>query len=480
MDKMQIIRIRVALWSALAMLAAWIVYQAIVPSGKASYYSDFNEDDYFIGRFSPVERLGTSSEGVLIVGEPAYLNLRTTRSFDRAKAIIRYKRTDPTVAPIIEFGGLADRTVKNYDLRPVDNQLLEWLANAWQVERSGNTALYQRPADEKASTSKIYGSVADFKAAPPARSRIALYGTKLEQPYRLPDYASSSQERQINSKPVRGNFQMIAYIKDEPLYIRLSFADLNQNQDRDDISITAYDVDGRVVFEKKLADSEEQKPDVVEDRGQHEISIADLPESYYKIDVKANNDIVAKKIITRQAKVVFANRLWLAGDNDLRARLWTDVPVVYAQTTNPAKLQKIKIGRQVLDLAETFKQFSLKTGVSSTTIGLDKDDVVLAGEGVFAFRESDFFDPLPRKLSASLDLKAAGIDYVFAGFDSPQKDGEWTKAVVDIDLTKLVRYRGQYGFMLSMPGLAGGTDGVIVKDIAFDLSGKTLWQKLFD
>jgi hypothetical protein len=107
------LRIFRVIWvTFLAILIVYFSWQAIVPSGKISYTSDFSKDSYFIDPLLPAERIRNHRE---IIDEPVYIGVFTTRSFD--KAIVTLNFSAPS--PALQVGAERDKALWLYDFKTV-------------------------------------------------------------------------------------------------------------------------------------------------------------------------------------------------------------------------------------------------------------------------------------------------------------------------------------------------------------------------
>jgi len=457
----------------LACVAGWLLYMAIVPDGKIGYVYDFGHDNFFIGKLTPAERVEPpAGGGQKIIGEPVYFSLRTPRRFDQAKVTIKYRRANggDTAAPVIEAGVLADKTIWRYDLKPVDNGIIDRLAADWSAIREGDTLLLERNHN--------YDSVSEFLSDQPPRGEIALYNYDLNGEYLIPGYAAKTSVKTIDY-PLRGAYQLYTYIKDEPLDFDFSFVDLNLNKDPDPIELNLYYRDQ--LIDSRRLDDDGITGDIGEKSAARNLrfNLANLPEGAYKIELRANNDIVTEKIATRQSKIAFINKFWLdnTGKPDMHLTVYTDSSEVRVQTSNPANLQTVIVGDESLRMDKTYTQYAAKTNSTSTAVVLERDDLLLAGDGVFAFSPEALINPAYKKVNDNLDVDRAGIDYILADYVPPRQDGDWQTATVDFDLTHAYREDGKYSFILSIPGMAPD-DGLVVDEIMVELEGKGLVEKI--
>ncbi len=470
--KLNIIKLRIILWPLLGLVVLWLLYMAIVPSGKTTYVQDFSGDNFFIQKLTPVERVEPIQNGAQqIIGDPVYFSLRTPRRFNSAKIEIKYKNNSNW--PIIETGVLVDKTVWRYQTEPIANSIIDQLTKTWNVIREGDTILLQRQ--------KKYGSINDFLRNLPPRDGIALYNYNLQNKYLLSDYQSSNGDLIIDYA-LRGPYQFYTYIKNEELNFKFSFVDLNINKDKDPIDVYVYSND-KVIASKHIDDDNiPEGSNIVSPVKKVELKIDNLPEGVYKIEIKANDDIVTKKIETKQSKLAFISSIRLVDDNKKNIVMYSDSNQISVQTINPSKLQTILIGGKKLELNETYKQIDLVTGNSSIKeIELAKDDIMLSGDGVFSFSRDELVTPDFKKVNSRIDIVKSDINYILANYQLPQQTGGWETSTAEVDLNKAYREFNKYSFMISVPGLKtddGVNDNVEISEIKVELEGTSLWEKM--
>ncbi len=472
-----IIKIRIILWLGLAAVVGWLLYMGIVPSGQIAYVKDFTKDNYFIRKLTPEERVGDMIDGSQkIMGDPVYFTLRTPRRFDKAKLSIKYRKQEAELpigssASLIEVGVLADKTIWRYDLQPIENEIIDQLALVWDVIRQDGLILLQKE--------KKFNSIDEFLNNLPNRKEMALYNYDLKEEFLLPDYEASEEVYTI-SNPLRGNYQFYTYIKDEILDFKFIIADINQNTDSDPVNLILY-YDEEVIDSRSLpddgiwADSGEQR-----EARELKFNLSNLPEGVYKLELRANDDIITKQIITKQKKLAFNNKLWLAGTDREDIVLHTDSNRVDVQTVNPAKLQTIKTGDKELAISQTYKQFSQNLDGTSTEVILAKDDIIIAGDEVFSFSQEAMINPQFKKIIPNLDITKEGISYILAGYSIPESEENWKIAQAEFDLAQAYREFYKYNFLISVPGLKvddDKDDSIEIKEIKVELEGTTLWEK---
>ncbi|MCU0679195.1 MAG: hypothetical protein MUC28_01970 [Planctomycetes bacterium] len=469
-----IIKIRVILWSILAATTFWLAWQAVVPFGHITYTSYLSGDSYFIRKLTPAERVVVSDDQpTRITGDPVYFSLRAPRRFDRAVVVITYRRGGVPSVPIIEAGVLADKTIWRYDLKPVENRTIDQLSQAWEVMREGNTVLLQKE--------KKFNSISEFLIGLPPREEIAAYNYNLKSELVIADYAMSAKNNTL-TQSLRGPYQFYTYLGgEEEVDYSFSFVDLNQNRDSDPVDVNLY-YQGSFIDSHRLDDdgnaADNNKPS---DRRELDLKLVGLPAGVYKVEVRANDDIITKQIAAKQQKMAFINKINLAGGNSEDITLYTDGTQLHVLTDDPAKLQAIKVNGVSLELEETYKQYDLVLPGTTTAIVLAEDGVTLAGDGVFSFSREALINADFKKVSGSLDVMAAGIKYVIADYLPPSDTDGWRTAKAAFDLSAAYRENGAYSFLISIPGLKaedGAGEYIEVKEIMIELQGKTLWEKI--
>jgi len=503
------IKLRIVLWLILVIFVGWLLYKGVVPSGKISYSYDFSkakveQDSWFIQKLTPEERVELSDKApAKIFGDPVYFALRTPRRFNKAKLTLKYRhgrrdlQISPSMTPIIEAGVLVDKIIWRYDLQPIENKIIDELSKTWQVIKDKGVMLLQRKElEETKSLSErlsLFSSIDEFSLNLPARNEIALYNYQLDQEFLLADYQAeelSSGYPELSSVPaLRGPWQFYTYINNEILDFQFSLEDINKNKDSDPVDLQVY-YRGELIDSQHLADDgiAEDNNQVSQER-EMELKLANLPEGAYKIELRANDDIVTKKIITKQSKLAFINRLWLLDSSDNEIELYTDSRLINAQTINPGSLQTIKIFGPLtsslppleLKLGETYKQFSATTLGDENLLVIAKDDVIIAGDGVFSIDAKSMINPQFKKVTAGFDADKQGINYILTKYNTPIEADGWQVAQAEFDLSRAYREFYKYNFIISIPGLKADDDiddYIEISEIKIDLEGTTLLEKI--
>ena len=472
-----VVKFRIILWLSLVIIIGWLLYVAVVPSGRISYTYDFIEENYFIRKLTPAERVELPGAGTQkIIGDPVYFSLRTPRRFNQAKVTFIYKNEGDL--PLLEAGVLVDKTVWRYDLKPLENRIMDQLAMVWDVSSEDSVMFLQR--EKKFASAEEF--LADLNSASSSvnKNEIAVYNYNLEFNFILPDYASSSKE-QVFAYPLRGSYQFYVYIKDEPLNFIFSVKDLNRNLDPDPVAIRLY-YRNRLLMSRDLADDNNKTDNGQISAGRVlELREAHLPEGVYKLEIKTTDDIITESITTTQQQLSFINKLWLASSTQKNIIISSDSRAIHAKTVNPSSLQEIKAGSQTLTLEETYKQYSLRAATSAYAINIAKGDVILGGDGVFQFGGVKPLNPGIVKVNENIDINGLGINYIIARYRSPEHNYAWRQATAEFNLASAYREDGQYSFIISIPGLRAEDevdDWIEFGEIKVELAGKSLGERI--
>jgi hypothetical protein len=469
----RIIKIRITLWLLLITVIFVLFYLAISPLGKITYSYNFKKDSDFIGRLTPNDRVEkTGNLNMKIIGDPVYFSLRTPRTFDKGRLILKY-RTSANLPPVIEAGVLADKNIWRYDLKPVDNQILDKLSLVWDKINEGNIMLLQKE--------KKFDSLEKFLSDLPVSSEIALYNYDLKQDFVIPEYQAQKSDN-ILPASLRGSYEIYTYIKEEDLDFDFAILDLNKNKDEDQVSIILY-YQGQEIDLWHL-DDDGLRDDFGKTRPMRNLKVkeSNLPEGVYKIELRANDDIITA-LKTKQNKIAFQNKIWLYNEGKTNLKLFTDSQSIQVNTINPDSLQTIKAAGQNLKLEETYRQYSIGLldleGLAE--VNLERDGVIISGNGVFCFEKKQCFNPELKKVDAVLNLGKSGVNYILADYNLPEEKDGWKIASVEFDLKNAYRENQKYGFIISVPGLRSDDkieDWVEIGGIRVELEGRGLVEKL--
>lgn len=441
-------KLRIYLLASLILAIITLLYLAILPSGSAEYIFIPGEKNSFWGRLSPVTRMGVvHSDSQEIIGDPAYINLRTSRPFKEAELVISYKHSDSKNINIIEAGVLADKSKWRYQLHPVNNIFINKLSSEWFKIQKGNTILLQK--------SKKFSTISDFIANPPQSSKIAVYNYDLESKYTPKQSSANKTTKTLNYK-IRGPYEFYTYAhNEEALNFDFEFTSLNQFEEKNPTEVFLY-YKGKIISSYSIIESDnndnKKKPSHIT------IDLKDMPEGVYKIEVKTSNNTLTNAITHTQSHLSFINKLWIHKSPQENFQIFSDSDNVSFITRNPESIQSVFLNNSKLDINETYKQFNQKTKSNPARILLQKDDIEIAGNGVFAFNKDQLINPTFEKVDVNFDLSNSKIEYIIANYKIPSQKAGWTESKINIDISRAYRENNTYSFMISIPGLKADDD----------------------
>lgn len=456
------------IWLIPIMVFGYLAWQELVPTGVFSFARTAGESSPFIDRLLPDGRVTlTSDTGAraadVVTGDPAFFFVHPHRSFEGGSAEIVFQNAG---APIIEFGGLAREDGQVYDLHPVQNARIDTLD--WsRIEERGITLLQRTPS---------YDSVASFLANPPSRDQIATYHYTLARPYRLVGYSPHAGTRVIEAS-LRGFHEAKFYAKDEPLELTVSFTDENRSEGPDPFDVIVFDASGTAIASTHAQDDGNTRTDARPSAVRTvSLSLPQLSEGVYKIELRGGTDIFTRRIETSLHKIVFLNTVIVGDEVGYRAQpssvqMWTEAKSLAFETTHAEGVQTIRVGTQSVSVSDPFVRVSTVVEADGVVrVSIPQGDMRVFGDGHYAFAPEQYFNPDPVRLGPDTSLDRLGVNYVIADYQPPEEEGEWLIARVPFDPSLLVLRDGAWKFALSLPGITQAQGTVRVHSIRFTMT----------
>ena len=272
---------------------AWLLDKELVPTGTFFVAHAVNETSPFIDRLLPDARVTPPAADAAgdtvqsIVDDPAFFFVHPHREFDAVDVEVWFKNYG---VPIVELGGLANVQADAYDLKPLQNAVID--DSSWPRMEAGGVILLQREP--------TYASIADFLVDPPRRDKIATYHYTLARPYRMAGYAPSTETRTISTS-LRGFHELKTYIKDETLSFDFAYMDMNRDEGADPITIVVTNETDQPVAQVYAQDDGDVSDDAKPSEVTHlSVASAGLPEGVYKVEIRAGRDVFFRSIATTQ------------------------------------------------------------------------------------------------------------------------------------------------------------------------------------
>lgn len=424
----------------------WLLNQEIVPSGVFFVRHAVGEASPFIDELLPEVRV---DEHGVVTDEPIFFFVHPQRHFDRVDAEVWFKNDS---VPIVELGALGSVETQAYDLRPLQNRIVDAL-DWFRLEKDG-LVLLQRE--------QTYRGIDEFLADPPPVSEIAAYQTSFAKPYVLSGYAPSSASRVVDVS-LRGFHEFKTYVKNETLSFDFAYMDMNRDDGADAITILVTNADGEPVADARASDDGNVEDDARATDLRHVIIFATgLSEGVYKVALQGSRDIFWRTITTTQQKIVFLNNLFLGDEVGYQpsprpVTFWTEAKHLSFTTRHVEGLQNVtsllsSAGPLAID--EPYKRFAYDVGQTGIVpIATERGDLEVTADGHVAFSPDMYFNPDPVRLAYNTDLDRLGVNYVLAEYVSPEKVGDWYVARTTFDTSALVFDEGAWKFVVSAPGI---------------------------
>ncbi len=453
---------------------AFFIIRLIVPSGEVTYFSDFSNKTGFIYNLTPQERIDDSGDKVKITADPVYFSLYYPRQFQEAQVRLKYKWED-TRDQVLELGILADKHLWQYQLQPLENTILERALDTWHISRDDNLMFLQK--------NKKFNNLNEFLQSNFSRNSTVVYNVSTKD-LNVSEFILDKKNKEnitdyTLEQDLIGHHQFYIYHPGNDFKVDIKVQDLNKNLDEDKIEMILFYQD-QVIAKESFDSIVSLNSKEVSEIKDLNLELNDLSEGLYKVAIKISDDIIIKQIKTNSNKLVFINSIYLGASNN-ELRLYTDRNNLKVTTTKPASLQKLGFAGASFELANTYKQhyFQSDAGVKDTwqKIDLKKGSLKISNSGMFSFDKKLAFNPELISLDDSVNLD--NINYIIADYKAVEKEGEWSVATANFDLSGVYSEDNKYSFIFSLPNFSYKQDSALVIDsIDITLKGKNIWQKI--
>ncbi|NBS42004.1 hypothetical protein EBS80_05110, partial [bacterium] len=340
-----------------------------------------------------------------------------------------------------------------YDLKPLQNLAID--DSTWSRLDQNGTVLLQR--------APTYASIPDFLSNPPPVSTVATYQADLPTPFVLADYAPSTESRVVDVT-LRGYHEFKTYVKDETLNFDFAYMDMNRDDGADPISLVVTNAAGEPVGDARASDDGDLSDAARPSEMRHaRLSIPNLPEGVYKVQMQSDRDIFWRTITTTQRKVVFLNNLFLGDEvgyqpSSRPVTFWTEGKHLSFTTRHVEGLQTVTdplSSGPPVTIDEPYKRFSYEVGQNGVVpIATERGDLEVTTDGHVAFSYDQYFDPDPVRLWIESKLVLDGGSWKFA-FSAPgiKESG----AIVTVGQINLAWHRKPFTFK-DLYDYVAGTD----------------------
>lgn len=458
-------------------LFIWLLLIDIAPGGNFSVSVPVDSDSPFVDRLLPDDRvLGVQYNRlgeafVSIINDPVYFSVHLPNTdFETVSVEVEFLPHDQR---IIELGGLVDIFSQGYDLRPLFSKILE--ESTWEELREDGRILLQRV--------KKFETIADFIATQPERSTIATYHSELPWRFRFSQYKPLGYTQSVDVS-LRGSHKYITYLKNEDFRLSVMFMDMNRTTGADSGAVRVWNEEGEVVLEKIFKDDGNEIENQISSTTTLSLDQNDLPEGVYEVELSGTSDIFWRVLETPQKYLTFVDKLYIGDDigheAEIRAtKFYTNAKYLSLETFHADATQRVEIGSEVILVPYSHQKVEAKISDLGVVQGFTPSgDVLIVGEGKFAFTRDAFFDPYPIELGSFTDLDALGMDYVFSTYQPVRQNQNWQTAMATFVISELASQDNSLKFTLSMPAIITHQTMVDVHAINLTFSKKpmTIWE----
>ena len=470
----------------------------LMPYGKASFSRSW-PNSFFSSRsnifdFRPGIRIeNNKAETLKVLSDPVYFSVYAPRTLDKAKVSITYFDNLSSETPIVELGVLKGNALGNYELRPLQNKIIDNLKFSWsRIVDDGKNLILQRDYNYS-SEEEFWIDFKDDQLKNCSGGIIncgVFYNYPLTIDYKLPSYTKIYPWR--ITQALRGEHRFFVYFDQGEWYLNLSFRDLNLKEGADDIRVDVF-LDDKLITSQTINDSEVLGANNAFDNNNRQgekikpLLISGLADkaALYKVEIKVNDDIVIEEIESSSDRLVFINKLWPVYQNNVS--FFSNVNTVSFKNFETESLGEIYFAGESTILDRTYESVILqtvRTDSSLKEIRLEKSGIILELNGLISLKDDKFFNPNPSKLDRFFFLEDRA-SYLISSYVSPRKDGNFKTATVEFDLHDAYLVDNKYSFVISIPGLVlntnneGNEDSYLgIKKIEFEVEAKNLWQKI--
>lgn len=429
-------------WVVGVVVVGVLLLKHIPPNGVWRASLPFDGASPWLATFLPSDRVtrpfeqedGTMAQR--IVAEPVYASARIPIVADVAKISLEARVSDQ---PLIELGGSQD-TLGSTETVPVWSNVLQ---EGWRRVEEGPHVGYVR---EGLPDDRLW-------LAPAERVLVWHASTTPREGIDLP-----AIERTV-SFSLRGSHDVYFQPTTGANVFVVRAQDMNRQEGGSDSLALRLLLGDEVLWTSVLPLPSRTKgaPSSVFEK---KIEFNALKPGTYRLALSASDDIFLRGITTNVRHWVIGPRLYV-GDQIGYAtttyglHAWTNSQHLTAETRHREGLQAVHLGGASVTLAQTHSVYRTSRlpneRAGALVVDAPQGDVLLFGDGFFAFEPDALFLPKPRRLTDQSDPIAEGIEAIQTPYVPPEllADG-WMRLSAEIELLQdMDRIR----WTLGLPGI---------------------------
>ncbi len=323
-----------------------------------------------------------------------------------------------------------------------------------------------------------YASIQEFFQSLPPQNKLLQYNYELSDYYQLPGYRKSTVPLVI-TKSIRGSHQIYTYIgKDESLSYTFQIQDINRHQGKDVFSVTLYNHENEKIKSYQVDDdgvdgatgkpSQEMTLTIVQD---------DLPFGLYRLTIETPDDIFIKQITTFQQLLMFSGKIYLTDSLEYKdilgekavtpTAVYTTSTSLEISTSHIAGLQDVLVGSNIVKVETINTPFTVKNLKSITAITSPENDVVIQGNGFFAFSQNQLFNPNDIGIpSVATVAHIDDYDYIISKYKPASISNGDFVAQASVSVPYLFTNNHTVSFIIALPEMSEQNKTLHVKEVS--------------
>ncbi len=446
-------------------LAYLFINQFFLPNTSYFFYDIGSQQESYL---TPKERVSNSIQSLdstenyrNITSPLVYFDIPIESGAETVSIDIRFRNNFPQNSKLVV--GAKDQEEWHYLSKTVYSPTIEYLINNYKYEQKGSTYLFKINKDIKEYT------ISEIKEG--RVQAVIATDQNIDIPqFTIPDYTPGSFE--IDT-PLRGTHNFYVYIKG-PFETTVEKRDLNWYENPDVLYLNLYSLNGSVIANTTIKDDgiDEKKQNKTDFKTQKTaLSVNNLKEGVYRLELKNNEDMIITKLSLNQNKVLVKDKVFPASSSIYFTDLEDSVKLYFLSSdrTNVNFLtyhlvsanQTAKVDDQRVRIEKEKEDYEISLEPSITgemhQVSTEKGNVIISRNGFFSFSETSWFSLInSRRIDFKEDIKylEKNADYVLVDYAPIEYDhNNWKIAHVSFNISELYVKDDKLNILINTPHL---------------------------
>ena len=348
----------------------------------------------------------------------------------------------------------------------------------WKSLTQNGLTLYQ-----KVST---YANISDFLKNPPKGKKVGLY--HVDQNVFMPTVAAKDNGRTLISTPLRGDHTLYIQVASKTLDIKVAKQDINMYAGEDRLKVRLFN-GNKLVMEKVIGDDGiTDKSQIKAPPAETEIKVNNIDPGVYRLELISDSegsDFQITKIDINQKKVVFSNHMFFLGSKP--TNLYTSAPKITLETAHDTSVQTVQLNNAVdLPVTKASQKYPFDLSKMSSKDKNDlyhlyspNNDLIVTGEGYYAFSPDSFFTPNIINAVNLTDFVDSteisnGVDYILTTLSPVKSEDGWLVSTANINPRNISLAKDNVFFSLEIPDLDKHGGSLEINTFDVTVTDKTL------